>query len=154
MDPKVWSKLLTHHQRGYGVDVEALRDRCPLRRRSGTGPKMGSCGTESDGGGIRVLVPYLVVWGYVGIYRRKEYVGGATGGPRGRGRAQGGAPSTLVTSSEASWSRVQVSWITFGWKITIPKVSFRLDSVWYFVSSKYWKRQKNSNSGLGLRLIG
>ena len=31
MDPKVCGKLLTHHQRGYGVDVEALRDRFPLR---------------------------------------------------------------------------------------------------------------------------
>ena len=29
------------------------------------------------------MAPYLVVLGYVGIYRRKEYVGGATGGPRG-----------------------------------------------------------------------
>ena len=35
---------------------------------------------ESYGGGIRVLAPYLIVWGYVGIYRRKEYVGGAIGG--------------------------------------------------------------------------
>ena len=26
------------------------------------------------------LAPYLIVWGYVGIYRRKKYVGGATGG--------------------------------------------------------------------------
>ena len=44
-------------------------------------------------------------------------------------RAQGGAPSTLVTASGTSWSRVQVSWITFGEKITFPKVLFRLDSV-------------------------
>ena len=29
------------------------------------------------------LAPYLIVWAYVGIYRRKEYVSGATGGPRG-----------------------------------------------------------------------
>ena len=36
---------------------------------------------ESYGGGIRFLALYLIVWGYVGIYRRKEYVGGATGGP-------------------------------------------------------------------------
>ena len=36
------------------------------------------------------LAPYLVVWGYVGIYRRKEYVGGASRGPRGRGHALGG----------------------------------------------------------------
>ena len=51
---------------------------------------------ESYGGGIRVLAPVLIVWGYVGIYRRKKYVGGATGGPRGwRARLVGvGAPPT------------------------------------------------------------
>ena len=32
MDPKVCGKLLTHHWRGYGVDVEALHDRIPLRQ--------------------------------------------------------------------------------------------------------------------------
>ena len=74
------------------------------------------------------MAPVLIVWGYVCIYRRKKYAGGATRGPRGRGGAQG-APSTLVTASGTSWSRVQVSWITFGEKITFPKVSFRLDSV-------------------------
>ena len=42
MDPKVCGKLLTHHQRGYGVDVEALHDRIPLRRIARKGPKMGS----------------------------------------------------------------------------------------------------------------
>ena len=45
-------------------------------------PRWDLVDTESCGGGIRVLAPYLIVWGYVGIYRRKEYVGGATGGPR------------------------------------------------------------------------
>ena len=70
------------------------------------------------------LAPYLIVWGYVGIYRRKEYVGGAPRGPQGRGRAP-----TLVTSSLTPWSRIQVSWITFIEKIMFPKVSFRLDSV-------------------------
>src|SRR3954464_8477428 len=50
-------------------------------------PRWDLVGTEGCGGGIRFLAPYLIVWGYVGIYRRKEYVGGATGGPRGRGRA-------------------------------------------------------------------
>ena len=44
MDPKVCGKLLTHHRRGYGVDVEALHDRFPLRRSTGKGPKMGSHG--------------------------------------------------------------------------------------------------------------
>ena len=52
---------------------------------SGGAPKKASrwdlVDTESYGSGIRVLAPYLVVRGYVGIYRRKEYVGGAAGGP-------------------------------------------------------------------------
>ena len=41
MDPKVCGKLLTLHQRGYGVDVEALRDRFPLRQIAGKGPQDG-----------------------------------------------------------------------------------------------------------------
>ena len=40
MDPKVCGKLLTHHRRGYSVDVEALRDRFPLRRSADEGSKM------------------------------------------------------------------------------------------------------------------
>ena len=74
------------------------------------------------------MAPVLIVWGYVGIYRRKEYVGGATRAHEVGGRAQG-APSTLMTASGTSWSRVEVSWIMFGDKITFPKVLFRLDSV-------------------------
>ena len=58
----------------------------------GKAPRWDLVDTESYNGGISVLAPYLVVWGYVGIYRRKEYVGGATEGPRGRGRALGGRP--------------------------------------------------------------
>ena len=46
-------------------------------------PRWDLMDTESYGDGIRVLAPYLIIWGYVGIYRRKEYVGGATGSPRG-----------------------------------------------------------------------
>ena len=45
---------------------------------------------ESCGSGLRFLAPVLIVRGYVGIYRRKEYVGGAPRGPRGTGRALGG----------------------------------------------------------------
>ena len=75
------------------------------------------------------MAPVLIVWGYVCIYRRKKYAGGATRGPRGRGHALGGGAPTLVTASIVPWSRVQVSWITFGEKITFPKVLFCLDSV-------------------------
>ena len=44
-------------------------------------PRWDLVDTESYGGGIRVLSLYLVVWEYIGIYRRKKYVGGATWGP-------------------------------------------------------------------------
>ena len=92
-------------------------------------PRWDLVDTKGCGSGIRFLAPVLIVWGYVGIYRRKEYAGGATGGPRGRGARPGGAPPTLMTSSFVPWSRVQVSGIMFGEKITFPKILFRLDSV-------------------------
>ena len=53
-------------------------------------PRWDLMGTEGCGTGIRFLAPSLVVWGYVGIYRRKKYVGGAMWGPQGwRARAGG-----------------------------------------------------------------
>ena len=64
----------------------------PSSRAPEKAPRWDLADTESCGGGIRFLTPYLIVWGYVCIYRRKEYVGGAPRGPRGRGRAQGGRP--------------------------------------------------------------
>ena len=84
--------------------------------------------TKAFGGGTPDLISVVEVLGYMELYRQKKHVRRARRAPRGRGRAQGGAPSTLVTSSETSWSRVQVSWITFGEEITFPKVLFRLDS--------------------------
>ena len=84
--------------------------------------------TEGCGSGIRVLAPYLVVWGYVGICRRKKYVGGATWAPRGwRARLGGvGAPpssclpgSFLDIGSKSSGSR------------SFQKLRFRMfHSVW------------------------
>ena len=55
-------------------------------------PRWDLVDTKSCGGGIRFLAPVLIVWGYVCIYRRKKYVGGAPRGPRGRGCALGGHP--------------------------------------------------------------
>ena len=89
MDPKVFGKLLTTHGEGDDDDVEALRGRSPLRRSSGTGPKMGSHGNRRYGGGIRVFSLLLMVSGYVDLYRRKEDTGEFTRAPRGRGRALG-----------------------------------------------------------------
>ena len=54
-------------------------------------PRWDLVGTEGCGGGIRFLAPYLIVWGYVGIY-----IGGRSasveqrGAHEGGGRAQGG----------------------------------------------------------------
>ena len=39
MAPKVCGKLLTHHRRGYGVDVEALRDQWPSGRTPEKAPR-------------------------------------------------------------------------------------------------------------------
>ena len=98
MDPKVWGKLLTHHRRCYGVDVEALRDQCPSGRTPEKAPRWGLTGTEGCGGGIRFSWMLLLVWGYVGIYRRKKYVGGSTWGPWGWRARPGG------------WARPPTSW--------------------------------------------
>ena len=77
MDPKVCGKLLTTHRKGYGVDVEALRDRFPLRRSIGKGPNTG----EGCGGGKVVSWLPLMFLVYMEIYRRKKSVRGATRGP-------------------------------------------------------------------------
>ena len=53
-------------------------------------PRWDLMDTEGCSGGIRFLAPYLVVWGYVGIYRRKKYVSGATWAARGWGARPGG----------------------------------------------------------------
>ena len=90
MDRKVCGKLLTLHQSGNGVDVEALRDRIPLRQIVGKGPRWDLTGTEGCGRGKVVTVVSwlpLMFLGYKSIYRRKKYVGGATRGPRGWGHA-------------------------------------------------------------------
>ena len=48
--------------------------------------------------------------GYVGIYRRKKYVGGRPRGPQDRGACPDGvgAPSYLVAASAAYWFALQV----------------------------------------------
>ena len=80
----------------------------PSGRAPEQAPRWDLVDTESYGGGIRFLALYLIVRGYVGIYRRKEYVGGArkeyvggaTWGLRGwRACLVGvGAPPYLVAS--------------------------------------------------------
>ena len=117
-------------------------------------PRWDLVDTESCSDGIRFLAPYLIVWGYVDIYRRKKYVGGASRGPRGRGRTLGGGalhphgrlvafltegPSLL--DLVCSKNHVPEGFIPFGLRLI-------------FLFFETLKQAKNSNSGLGLRLIG
>ena len=100
MNPKVFGKLLTHHRRGYGVDVEVLPDRFPPGGASENAPRWDLTGTEGCGGGNRVSWCSLMFSGYMSIYRRRKEVGGATRGPRGWGARLPslGAPPYLMAS--------------------------------------------------------
>ena len=118
----------------------------PSGRVSEQGPDWFLVATEAFGGGTPDLLYSPVFLGYMDIYRRKKSVRGAMRGPRGWGRTQGaGSPPCLVATLKLPWLQLQVSWITFVPKITLPKVSFRLDSVWYPFSAKHWNKEKNRN---------
>ena len=64
-----------------------------------------------------------------------------------RARSPIGRAPYLVSSLMLAWLALQVPRIASVPKITFPKVSFRLDSVWYSFSSKHWNRQENNNMG-------
>ena len=87
MDPQVCGKLLTLHWKGNRVDVEALCDLTPFDRMPEKAPRWDLKGTEGCGGGKVFLWMLLVVWGYMGISRRKNQVRRCTRGPQGWGRA-------------------------------------------------------------------
>ena len=103
----------------------------PSSRAPAKAPRWDLADTEGYGGGNCVSLAPWMFSGYVGLYRRKKYVGGRPRGPRDRGARPVlvGAPPTLMAASAASWLALQVLWIMFVPKITLPKVSFRLDSV-------------------------
>ena len=118
-------------------------------------PRWDLVGTEGCGGGIRLLAPYLIVWGYVGIYRRKKYVGGATGGPRGWRARPGG-----VCAPPTSWPPGSFSYVgskSPGSCSFQKSRSRRFHSVWTPFDILFLRNSeigKNNNSGLGLQLIG
>ena len=86
--------------------------------------------TEACGGGTPDLSSYLMVLGYMGIYRQKKLVGGATRGPRDRGRAQVGGRTLLSPGLlEGSLACTPSLPDHVRSKNNAPKVSFRLGSV-------------------------
>ena len=155
MDPKVCVQLLTLHRRGYGVDVQALRDRFPLRQSAGKGSKMGSRGYR------KVTAVEIVFRGAPGCFQGPWiYIGGRSTSVDARGAHEtGGAPCRgappiswklrllLDLHSKSSGSRL--------FQKSRPR---RFHSVWtpfdIPFSSKYWNRQKKQQYGLGLWLVG
>ena len=60
----------------------------PSGRAPAMAPGWDLADTEGYGAGNSFSVAPMMVSGYMGIYRRKKYVGGSPRGPRDRGRAQ------------------------------------------------------------------
>ena len=155
MDPQVCGKLLILHLKGNRVDVEALRDRIPLRQDAGKGPKMGSHWNRRL---RRWKSVFVDASGGLGIYvniQAKELGQATQGGHKGWGTRPTpmGAPSILVAASWLFRLDLQVSGVSSGPRKIIAKVSFRLDSVWYSFSTKLKNKEKHEPA-LGSRLIG
>ena len=74
----------------------------PSGRAQTKAPRWDLADTEGYGGGNISSVAPLMVSGYMGIYRRKKYVGGRPRVPRDRGRTLQGAPSYLVEAPVVS----------------------------------------------------
>ena len=87
MDPKVCGKLLTTHRRGYGVDVEALHGRLPLRQSADEGSKMRSRGYRRL---RRWKLCFVVLLDVFGV---RSYIGGRSTSVAARGAHEtGGTP--------------------------------------------------------------
>ena len=74
------------HRKGNGVDVEALRDRIPLRQDTGEGRRWDLMGTKGCGSGKVFSWLPLLFLGYMRIY-----IGGRNRSVESRGAHKGGA---------------------------------------------------------------
>ena len=106
-------------------------------------PRWDLTATEGYGGGnCFSLVPWMFS-GYVGIYRRKNYVGGRPRGPRDRGgrleHFLACTPSPL--DHVLSKNHTPEGFIPFGLRLI-------------FLFFKILKYEKKQQYGLGLRLVG
>ena len=113
-----------------GMMKMATGEGSPLRQGAGKGSREVSGGYRGLRRRNSRSIIVFDVLGYMGIYRRKKSVGGASRGPGDRGRAQGGGHALLSPGFlDDPRLALQVSWIIIFPKITLAKVSFRLDSV-------------------------
>ena len=70
----------------------------PSDRAPATAPRWDLMDTEGYGGGNSFSVAPLMFLGYMGIYRRKKYVGGCAGGAGDRGCALWGGRALYVSN--------------------------------------------------------
>ena len=106
-----------------------MRD-SPSGRVPNQAPRRFVVATEACGGGTPDLSYILMFLGYVDLYRQKKSIGGASRGPGDRGAYPGGGRALLSPGFlDLPWLELQVSRIISFPKITLPKVSFHLDSV-------------------------
>ena len=121
---------------------------CPSGRVPAKAPRWDLADTEGYGGGNCVSVAPWMFSGYVGLYRRKKYVGGRPRGPRDRGRPPiSWTPRLLLDlHSKSSGSR------------SFQKSrSRRFHSVWTPFDIPFLRNTeigKKQQYGLGLRLVG
>ena len=123
-------------------------------------PRWDLADTEGYGGGNCVLSAPWMFSGYVGLYRRKKYVGGRLRGPRVRGRAlQGVRPiggralpsrgrlGCFLTCTPSPLDHVRS-------KNHAPEgfIPFGLRLIFLFF--EILKQAKKQQYGLGLRLVG
>ena len=118
----------------------------PSDRVPEQGPDWFLVATEACGGGTPDLLCSLEVLGHVDIYGCRKYVGGATGGPQGRGRALGGWARPLPRGSLVSFLTCTPSLSgCFPSKITSPEgfIPFRLRLIFlFFETLKQGKKQE------------
>ena len=127
----------------------------PSGRMPEQGPDWVLVATEACGGGTPDLFYSLKVLGYIGIYRRKKYVRGATRGPRGWRARPGGGLAPLPRAFLVAF----LTWTPsppgcFLPKLTSPEgfIPFRLRLIFLFFETL--KQGKKQELALGSGSIG
>ena len=151
MDPQVCGKLLMLHRKGNRVDVEALRDRIPLRQGAEKGPQMGSHGYRWLRWWKSVFVTAFGGLGIYGNIQVKEL------GQEGHGGAHkcGGGPYPWVRPPSWWPPRGSSDFISKspGCLLVQEKSSRRFHSVWtplVFIFCETLKQAKKQKLALGL----
>ena len=154
MDPKVYGKLLTTHRRGYGVDVEALHGRFPLRRSAVEGSKMGSRGYRRLRRWKLCFVGSLDVFGVHRLIQEEEVRRWPPEGPTRQGVHPIGGGALLSRGGLGCFLTCTPSPLDH-----IPSknhaegfIPFGLHLIFLFFA--ILKQAKKQQYGLGLRLVG